>query len=118
MAMAAIMVVDDEPMILETVAGVLAEDGHTVLTARDGVAARDLLAGRVPDLVVTDPMMPRLDGPGLVRWMRSHPELRHTPAVMTSAAASPTLTGLEPVFLLAKPFDLNTFLALVARAIT
>jgi CheY-like chemotaxis protein len=113
--MATIVVADDEPMILEVVAAVLAEDGHAVLSVRDGLAARELLAGTRPDAVVTDVMMPGLDGPDLVRWMRTRPALRTVPVILTSAAIRPALDGLEPVTFLLKPFDLDDLLA-AARA--
>jgi CheY-like chemotaxis protein len=58
--MATIVVAEDEPTILEAVAAVLAEDGHAVLSVRDGLTAQALLTETVPDLVVTDIMMPGL----------------------------------------------------------
>lgn len=116
--MATILVSDDEPVILETVVAVLTLEGHAVLSAADGVAARALLARTVPDLLVTDVMMPGLDGPGLVRWMRSRPELRHVPALLVSAGPRPALDGLEPAAFLAKPFDLAGLLQAIANTMT
>jgi CheY-like chemotaxis protein len=108
--MATIMVVDDEPVILETVVDVLTAEGHGVLSAMDGLAAQVLLTATVPDLLVTDVMMPRLDGLGLVRWMRTRPELVNVPVVLISATSSPELDGLGPVTFLPKPFDLTALL--------
>ena len=114
--MATIVVAEDEPTILEAMATVLAMEGHAVLPAAHGLAARDLLAATVPDLVVSDIMMPGLDGPDLVRWMRTRPDLRTVPVILTSAAVWPELDGLQPAVFLAKPFDLADLLDAVARA--
>jgi DNA-binding response OmpR family regulator len=115
--MATIVVAEDEPTILEAVAAVLAEDGHAVLSVRDGLTARELLAGTRPDAVVTDVMMPGLDGPDLVRWMRARPALRHVPVILASAATWPALDGLGPVTFLPKPFDLDELRAVVGAAL-
>src|SRR4051794_30201355 len=109
--MATIVLAEDAPTILEAVATVFAEDGYAVLSVRDGLAAQALLTATVPDLVVTDSMMPGLDGPGLLRWMRARPALRSVPVILTSAAVRPALDGLEPMTFLLKPFDLDDLLA-------
>ncbi len=67
--MGTILVVDDEPTIRDLLVELLHEEGHTMLGAVDGVAAREILEQTVPDLVITDAMMPRLNGPGLERVM-------------------------------------------------
>jgi CheY-like chemotaxis protein len=116
--MATIVLAEDEPTILEAVATVLAMEGHAVLPAAHGLAARDLLSVSVPDLVVSDVMMPGLDGPDLVRWMRAQPALRTVPVILTSAAVRPVLDGLGPVVFLPKPFDLADLLDAVARFVS
>ena len=57
-----VLVVDDDPNVLEVLAGILREPGYTVLTARDGYEAIGLLADRHVDLMITDMRMPGLDG--------------------------------------------------------
>ena len=115
--MATILVVDDEPTILDALAEVLREEGHAVLAAGDGAAALGLLARGAPDLVITDTMMPGLDGPGLVRRMRARPELREAPVLLASAVARPPWDGLGDVAFLPKPFDLGALLAAVATLV-
>ncbi len=115
--MGTILVVDDEPTILELLEEILDDEGHTTLAARDGVAAREILEQTVPDVVITDAMMPRLDGPGLVRWMRGQPELRHVPVVVLSAVVRVDPAELDNVAFVAKPFDLATLLDAVAAAL-
>jgi DNA-binding response OmpR family regulator len=115
--MATIVVADDEHAILGAVAEVLAMEGHTVIAAADGGEAKGLLGETLPDLVISDMMMPRLDGLGLVRWMRSQPELAHVPVLIVSAAGPPVFNGLESVSYLAKPFTLDALLYEVTQAL-
>ena len=61
-----VLVVDDQTPVRELVAAVLAADGHSVETARDGADALRLLDSAKPfDLIVSDLKMPGLDGPSL-----------------------------------------------------
>ncbi len=115
--MGTILVVDDEPTIRELLVELLQEDGHTLLGTVDGVAAREILARTVPDLVLTDAMMPRLDGPGLVKWMRERPELRAVPVIILSAVVRIDPAELDNVVFVAKPFDLATLLEAVETAL-
>jgi CheY-like chemotaxis protein len=115
--MGTILVVDDEPTIRELLVELLQEEGHTLLGAVDGLAAMELLEHSVPDLVLTDAMMPRLDGPGLIRWMRDHPELRAVPVIVLSAVVRIDPAELENIVFVAKPFDLTTLLEAVETAL-
>ena len=72
---AVILVVDDDRLIRQLALAALAdenEDERELLEAEDGVAAQAILTERQVDLVVTDLMMPRLDGLGLIRWANEH----------------------------------------------
>jgi DNA-binding response OmpR family regulator len=111
--METILVVDDEPALLELLVDVLLSEGYEVVPARDGVIALEVLTATKVDLVVTDAMMPRLDGLGLVRALRGHLDLREIPVILTSAANQPDLDGLEPCVFLSKPFELAALLATV-----
>ena len=116
--MGTILVVDDEPPILHVLVETLLDEGHTVLSAFDGVAAQDLLSRDPPDLVISDVMMPRLDGLGLVRWMRTQALLRDVPIILTSAMpAAPQLDEVGPATFIAKPFDLALLLDAVDDAL-
>ena len=83
-----ILVVEDNPAMRSRIVRLLAELGD-VVAAADGMAALDVLRTRRIDLVVTDVMMPRLDGLGLLREIRSDELLRGTPVVLLSARAGP-----------------------------
>lgn len=67
-----VLLVDDEAGIRSTLGSFLERSGHRVLLASDGVEALDLLAGHPIDIVVTDVLMPRMDGRELVRRVRAH----------------------------------------------
>ena len=69
--MARILVVDDEPDVRELFNITLKMAGHTTETAKDGVDAVTKLENEIPDLVLLDLMMPRLDGFGLLTHIRS-----------------------------------------------
>jgi len=83
-----ILVVDDYITNVSILRVTLSKIGHTVFTARDGVEATATLKSERIDAVLTDWMMPNLDGIGLIRWIRAtvHP----TPIlIITSALGSP-----------------------------
>jgi two-component system OmpR family response regulator len=69
--MATILVVDDDPHIREVITYALAQDGHVVETAGDGVAAWARLQGGGVDLLVLDVLMPGMDGLSLCRRLRA-----------------------------------------------
>lgn len=115
--MKTILVVDDEPDIRDLLIDVLRVEGYDTVPAGNGHVARDLLADKSFDLVVSDTMMPGLDGLELVRWMRGQPHLRATPVVLISAALRPSLDGLGTCVFLPKPFDLEALLEAIAAAL-
>lgn len=70
--MARILVVDDEPDVRELFNITLKMAGHVTETASDGLEAVDKLKAEIPDLVLLDLMMPRLDGFGLLSHIRKN----------------------------------------------
>ncbi|HXF62133.1 MAG TPA: response regulator transcription factor [Caldilineaceae bacterium] len=91
---ATILVVDDEPSIVEVVSLYLTRAGYQVLVAHDGRAALDLLTHRRPDLVVLDLMLPGMDGLEITRRLRAE---GNTPIIMLTARRAETdrILGLE-----------------------
>ncbi|MCW2814860.1 MAG: histidine kinase [Nocardioides sp.] len=114
---ARILVVDDNPDMRAYIGDLLRAAGYAVSSAGDGVAALDVVRAGGVDLVLTDVMMPRLDGFGLLRALRADPVLTVTPVIMLSARAGEegTLEGLEAGAddYLAKPFSARELLARV-----
>ncbi|KQX74735.1 SpoIIE family protein phosphatase [Aeromicrobium sp. Root472D3] len=113
---ARILVVDDNADMRAYVADLL-RDRYEVTTASDGVDALDHMRHDVPDLVVTDVMMPRLDGFGLLQRMQADARTTSIPVIMVSARAGEegTVEGLEAgaADYLVKPFAARELLARV-----
>ena len=91
-----ILLVDDDQKILEPLRMVLEAEGYRVFTAGNGEAAIALAASKRPSLVVTDWMMPRVDGVGLCHWLKTDTGTSHIPVIMLSAASPPHPT--EPLW--------------------
>ena len=83
-----VLVADDDAWILRMVATVLEKRGYSVETAVDGEDALARALARPPDLLITDVMMPKVDGWSLVRQLRSHAELAMMPVVFLTALSS------------------------------
>ena len=113
---ARVLVVDDNADMRDYVRGLLALE-YDVLTAVDGVDALEKAAAWLPDLLLTDVMMPRLDGFGLLRKLQADPATVGIPVIMLSARAGEegTIEGLEAGAddYLVKPFSARELLARV-----
>lgn len=77
-----VLVVDDEPGIVRLLQANLERLGLTVETAENGVEALSKVMAAYPDLLITDIMMPEMDGLELVEHVRRHPDLRDLPVVL------------------------------------
>ena len=98
MAFQTILVVDDEPQIVEVVRDYLKQAGYRVLAARDGQTALTLARHERPDLIVLDLMLPGgMDGLEVCRRLRRDPALADVPIIMLTAriAEADRLIGLE-----------------------
>ncbi|CAN5476512.1 ATP-binding protein [soil metagenome] len=104
-----ILLVEDEDMVRAVAERALSRQGYTVLTAEHGEAALELLARcEKPDLLISDVVMPLMDGPTMVRHVRSrYPDL---PILFMSGYAEEQLRksiDLDNVAFLAKPFSVQ-----------
>jgi CheY-like chemotaxis protein len=79
-----ILVVDDSPTVRKLIAEKLKSAGHTVTCSADGVEALESLEDIVPDLVLIDIDMPRMDGYQACRQIRSNPATKDVPVIMVS----------------------------------
>jgi len=100
-----ILLVDDDPQILQLYQEGLSQQGACVVTATDGMAAIQALRERKPDIVVLDLMMPRFTGVDVLKFIRSQPELKTLPVVvlsnsyMNQLAAEATALGVQKALL-------------------
>ncbi len=80
--MVRVLVVDDSAMVLEMVSAHLKQHGMEVAEAHDGAEAVEKLKAFTPDLVVTDVVMPRMNGYELCRWIKSNASTKDVPVIM------------------------------------
>jgi diguanylate cyclase (GGDEF)-like protein len=81
-----VLVVDDEPDKLGLLAYALESEGYLVHTAEDGQAGLAAVGELQPDLIITDVMMPRMDGYEMIRRVRSNPQTKFIPVIIQTAA--------------------------------
>ncbi|MEW5873435.1 MAG: response regulator [Chloroflexota bacterium] len=118
-----ILVVEDVPHILELLEVTLRFKGYPVTTARNGQEALDFIAKEHPALVITDILMPKLDGFALVHRLRTDPKTSGIPIIFLSATyVTPEdkafAMSLGAVRFLEKPVDTEEFLITVAEVLT
>jgi two-component system chemotaxis response regulator CheY len=115
--LSSILVIDDDPSILATVADALDDEGYEVRTASNGADGLVALAEDLPALVLLDMRMPILDGWGFVRAL--HERGIEVPIVVMTAAQDARRWGQEvgAVESVSKPFDLSSLLDTVARLV-
>jgi CheY-like chemotaxis protein len=88
MAQERILIVDDDPWILRMVSALLEKKGYTVITASDGDDGLHRAEQLHPDLIISDVMMPRMDGWSMVKSLRARPDLAMTPVIFLTALGS------------------------------
>ena len=114
-----VLLVDDDPAIRMICSIHLERAGMTVLEAADGRHALERARFECPDLVVTDVMMPELDGFGLAEALRRSKRTRDIPLIFLTGGSDEggelRAQALGAVGYLSKPFDPHVFATLVAR---
>lgn len=114
--MKVILIVDDEYDIVSSLDLTFTLEGYQVLSAFNGrEALAHLQNSQRPDLVISDLMMPELDGYGLLKALRADPAARHIPVILMSAAPldeSRAPPGTWNLFV-RKPFNLDRFIGQV-----
>jgi two-component system phosphate regulon response regulator PhoB len=96
-AKAKILIVDDEPDIVELVSYNLAKEGYQVLAAATGEAGLKTAKSKVPDLIVLDLLLPGMDGLEVCKLLKADSKTQYIPVVMLTAKTEETdvVTGLE-----------------------
>ncbi len=112
-----ILVVDDEPDILEFLQEILEDEGFAVTTTDKGEYAENLHNGGLPQLILLDMLLSGKDGREIARHLKKHDETKHIPVIMFSAHPSAEeaarLAGADDF--LAKPFEIDELLAKIAQ---
>ncbi|MCA1668002.1 MAG: response regulator, partial [Thermomicrobia bacterium] len=112
---ATILVVDDEQPVVDLLTDMLEDEGHTVVSAYNGRVALEIVAHQAPDIVISDVMMPFVDGIQLCRRLREEHDAKSLPVILMSAALPPDLSSCGANAFLGKPFDIDRFENLIAR---
>jgi DNA-binding response OmpR family regulator len=113
-----VLVVDDDPDLLEYVAEVLRLSGYRVVTALDGIRGLDMLGRERPDLVLLDIMLPGLSGDEILDRLAAE-KGQHPPVIVMTAAGRArdrALAHRNPYYL-PKPFDPTLLMATVETAL-
>jgi CheY-like chemotaxis protein len=112
-----VMVVDDDPLIRESLSELLDEKGYSVLKAENGRKALDVLKSipQPPCMVVLDLAMPVVNGREFLKFRAADPALRQIPVVVVSGSLVPPmpLEGVEAF--LPKPVEVDRLLAIIRR---
>jgi CheY-like chemotaxis protein len=110
-----ILVVDDEPAILDMIAELLRYEGYQVVTTSEGSVALAQANVDPPALILLDLMMPGMSGWQVIAALKASPQTRVIPVVLLSARRDlpAAAAELEVVTFLAKPFDIDDLLSIV-----
>ncbi len=114
-----ILVVDDNQIILKILCNILESEGYLVITAENGLDALKLSVKEKPDLIVTDYIMPKMDGVTLIRKLKSQLATSYIPVVMLTVKDQED-TEVEVIEAgaddyLVKPVNQKSFLARINR---
>ncbi|TAL99738.1 MAG: response regulator [Paraburkholderia sp.] len=112
--MATVLLVDDDVNALDALKELIGQEGYRVMTAADGTHALRSALAEPPDIVISDCMMPDMDGLTLMRELRRNRELANVPLVLMSAVVTPP-PGADVVGFLRKPFAGSQLIAMLRR---
>jgi CheY-like chemotaxis protein len=112
--MTKVLLVDDERCLLDALSTLLADEGFEISSAFNGREALERLATFAADVVVSDVMMPVMDGQQLLRRLREQPATRGIPVILMTAAQ---LLPFDGVTVLRKPFHGDDLVAEIRRAV-
>ena len=109
-----ILVVDDDPASIESLAEILSGEGYAIATAKNGKDALQQLRGAaLPKLIILDLFMPEMDGWEFRREQLKDAKLRDIPVVVMTGAS--VYAGIDANVIVHKPLDVDRFVSLVER---
>jgi two-component system chemotaxis response regulator CheY len=110
-----VLVVDDDPDILEAICDILGTESYRVARARNGLEALERVDAERPDVILLDLMMPVMDGVTFAQALRQRPAVSDVPILVISADGNPQrAASVNARGYLAKPFDIDALLSHVA----
>lgn len=114
-----VLVVDDEPMVRETLGQVLTDEGYVVDLAVDGETALDKVRAARPDAILLDLMMPGMNGRQFLQALRGDPAYANVPVLLMTAVhgLEVNLATLGASEIVEKPFNVDELLNKVALAV-
>lgn len=114
-----VLVVDDEPMVRETLGQVLTDEGYVVDLAVDGASALERVHAARPDAILLDLMMPGMNGRQFLQALRHEPAYANVPVMIMTAVhgLEVNLATLGASEVVEKPFDVDELLNKVALAV-
>lgn len=114
-----VLIVDDEFGLADVTSALLTELGYDVAIAINGKLGLEMLATRGADLVITDAMMPVMDGPEMIRRMRADERFAKIPTILMTALPEAVPSGAAALHdaVLLKPFALGELLELMSKLI-
>ena len=115
-----VLVIEDDRDVLQATSLLLELEGFVVHTAEDGAAGLEIALTLVPELVILDLNLPKIDGPTVLRHLRAQPDTAQLPVVVVSAALEDHLPKMDPShfqFALRKPCDTHELVRAVRAAL-
>jgi len=113
--MTTILIVDDEYLIADILSFALEDEGYLTVTAGSGQKALSILDREKPQLIITDYMMPGMNGIELAEAVRAHPTLDQLPMILMSGAQAHLGVARPDLFVevFDKPFEIQSVLSRV-----
>lgn len=117
-----ILIVDDDPNIVQMLSDILTDEGYEVATATQSLRAFDRAKEAQPDLILMDIMMPYLDGLDQIKLLSLDDDLKDIPIIVITAKARALegiddLRALRIVDYLYKPFEISDLLEKITKAL-
>jgi CheY-like chemotaxis protein len=117
--MTTVLIIDDEYLIADILSYALEDEGYLTVTAGDGQKALEILDRERPELIITDYMMPGMNGIQLAEAVRRRPGMDATPMMLMSGAQTHLGKARPDLFfnVFEKPFDIDEVVAAVKQKV-
>jgi CheY-like chemotaxis protein len=112
-----VLLADDNEMMIKILSNIMESEGYLVSSAENGLEAYKIAVQEKPDIIITDFLMPVMDGAALIRKLKSHLATRYIPIIMLTAKTKEDMDGINAGAddYLTKPVDAKNLLGSVNR---